>query len=114
MITPWADNEIDWSDDKRDLELHKKQRAERGFSDYDFWSFDTYISAVLANYAEYAREHNHGYPIGITEQEWDEILEKIQIGFANNAEHSFDDKFKPELLEEALTLFAKWFQNFWD
>jgi hypothetical protein len=58
-------NIFDWRD-WRYLFRHKIgglfQRAHRGYADHDLWSFDLYISGVLAGGLRQLAARAHGYP----------------------------------------------------
>lgn len=115
MLELWTDKEIEWDNAAYDRTQHEAERIKQGFSRYDFWSFDTYIAAVIANYAEYAMENGLGYPANVVnEHEYRQILEKIRVGFANYAEHKFDLEYDDALFKEAMDLFKEYFYDFWD
>lgn len=115
-ITPWTDKKknIDWDSDRFDQEKHLNQRAFRGFSDYDAWSFDTYIAAVLSNYFKWNRKYNAGYPDGEDEKEWYKKLRRAEKAFADYAEGEYLNGTKENGdIEWALKFFKKYFGIFW-
>ena len=57
------------------------QRGKRGWADCDTWNFDTYIARVIKEGTEYLLEHQHGYPSGLTDKKWREILKEIVWAF---------------------------------
>lgn len=112
----WTDKEIDWKDKHYDREKHENDRVKRGFSDYDAWSFDTYIAVVIANYARWQRKNAPGYPSGISPEKWDEILRTIEKGFLNYSNDKFTtkgDRGEIEDFDKAMKLFKKYFGSFW-
>lgn len=51
----------EFKDEPDKLEKHYAERAKSGFSTFDWWNFDTYISGVIAN-AVKQFSTGHGYP----------------------------------------------------
>jgi hypothetical protein len=70
------------------------------------------------------RETSHGHPAEMTEQQWNDILNKMQKGFIasqrmQNFEYGEDDYKKEyesdkKLFNEALDLFCKYYFDLWD
>lgn len=50
------------------------QRAQRGWSDRDVWSFDHYLAGVIAGGLDQLRS-GHSYPCDLTEEEWADYLD---------------------------------------
>lgn len=107
---------------KYDAEKHKSQRAEYGFSTYDWWNFDSYLSYVIIGGLEKFKD-GHGFPVyGGCESmdDWREILDKIIAGF--KARELLDNDYpKPEEREvlearwaEGSALFIKFYPSLWD
>lgn len=102
-----------------------KQRAFRGWADCDCWSVDGYLAIIIPDMISQLRESAHGVPVDkdgepLTEEMWDGILEKIQLGFEAaqriqgfNGEIS-DYKLDNEIFEEGMTLFKEYYFNLWD
>ena len=63
-----------------------KQRAERGWSDYDVWTFDTYLSMVISNGLAYLANAHLSYPWNYTPEEWSEKLLYISNCFKQYTE----------------------------
>ena len=57
--------------------LHPIQRAKRGYADCDVWSLDEYLCKVIKNSVEQLKKNTHSYPMGITKEKWDKILQDI-------------------------------------
>lgn len=53
------------------------QRSRRGWSDRDMWSLDRYLAGVIAGSLRCLRDTGHGYPIEMTEDEWEQTLTDI-------------------------------------
>lgn len=118
----------------------KYQRITRGFADCDTWNFNNYVSDVMYHALVHFKATNHGYPNGMTEEEWSGILDKMIEGFHAKilllddeyADHcwiktesdtvgKFNKKLyaawqKPLLAKwkEGSTLFIKHFDSLWD
>lgn len=105
-------------DKKKAKKLKIKQRSKRGFADEDTWSFDTYLASVIAGGVRVLQERSFGYPAGLTEEEWQNILDTIANGFEYYVEHKFefDDAFdEPDnQFEVAFKLFHDYFGHLWD
>jgi hypothetical protein len=86
------------------------QRARRGWSVEDTWSFDDYLARVIAGGTKELGERKIGYPMELTPERWDEILRTISEGFAAYGDL---DIMSPEVVE-ALKLFGQYFPNLWD
>lgn len=89
-------------------------RAEAGFSEEDTFSFDTYLAGVIAEGVERLRARSIGYPHGMTEAEWDDVLRRIVKGFREyNDEKRFFDRCTPAY-EDAFDLLREHFPSLWD
>lgn len=118
----WIYNSKDRSYIKRRKQVrkHRKQRAVRGWSVFDFWNADSYLLDVIAEIADKFRVDGVGYPSNYTEAEWHEILVKIAKplhAYTNGEWDCFDNDVTMRLHKEAteaLHLFADYFGNFWD
>ncbi|OII61171.1 hypothetical protein BJP40_06490 [Streptomyces sp. CC53] len=97
------------------------QRARRGYSERDLWSLDTYIAGVVGAGVQHLKEVKHSHPVEVTEQEWDDILDRIAGPLLAYAEGKFDPglSFEDELVQyeaarEAMRLFAEHLGSMWD
>lgn len=110
----------------------RRERADRGFSTEDTFSFDTYLAGVIANGVAELRDRCDGRPLGSpgallpdraidsgrpTEEEsrqanreWRAILDSIATGFAKYAETEVRD----DDVDEAFRLLREWFGALWD
>lgn len=62
------------------------QRITKGYSSYDVWNFDLYLSNVISGGAFELGQTTHTYPDGITYEEWQDILFKIGRKFYSSIE----------------------------
>jgi hypothetical protein len=98
------------------------QRGKRGYSDRDLWDFSHYLAEMIPKALRQLKKYQVGYPVMLTEKEWDIILEKIITGF--EAIIAMDDltiknywEKYPKLKktsDEGLELFIKYFGDLWD
>jgi hypothetical protein len=58
-----------------------RQRARWGFSEYDVWDLDCYLSELIGDMAKYLAEHNMSHPYDVTTEEWQTILNTISKCF---------------------------------
>jgi hypothetical protein len=100
------------------------QRARRGFSDEDVWSFDAYLAGVLAGGLKALRDNLHGCPPELCSDDdetwadegvkrWQAILDEMIVGFAQWADENTDRERTPEV-ERSLELLVKWWGHLWD
>ncbi|WP_183068972.1 hypothetical protein [Streptomyces sp. gCLA4] len=108
-----------WS--KRHVPLFVRQRARRGYSERDLWSFDAYICGVIGNGVRDLRAIKHGYPAHMTPEEWDAVLGRISDPLLDYAEHHLDLSEGYEVMtarhdaaREALHPFAENLGSMWD
>jgi hypothetical protein len=104
-----------------DRSIHTAQRATRGFSDWDWWSFDTYIAWVIANGLRKFRDDGIGYPGYMTEEQWVMILDIAIEGFdlaATKFDWTFgpveDQREKAAKVNLALDIFKGIHETLWD
>ena len=119
------------------------QRLYRGWDERNLWSLDVALAKWLLPQLEAFRKNLHGYPHGITEREWDKILDKIIWSFSYVADKTPEQdevytmisksvdgiEVKDKKLhkkatrkldnleiryQEGIDLFSKWFRNLWD
>lgn len=109
-----------------DPRKHARQRAKRGFSDYDWWNFNDYLSFVIIGGLEKFKTGS-GYPANLSgPDEWVEILDKMIDGFkAHQVWTSLDTwDMKQPLAEweepykakwkEGSDLFIEYYGSLWD
>lgn len=97
--------------DERQL-LWAQQRQDRGFDDTETWGLNITIAQFIVPRLKTFRELRCCYPVGITSEEWDDILRRMIEGFeeiAKDQTWKMDD-FKANM---ALELFKEWFWDLW-
>ena len=112
------------------------QRGRHGWADCDTWSFDSYLSRVIAEGISHLRRINKGTPSGLLQfdsnmntineeesnREWIAILDKISHAFQKYHDIQFDfsdnqiqlEEEVEKELNEAFPLLQKWFGALWD
>lgn len=101
------------------VERHNRERAQKGYSVFDWWSFDTFICGVIANACRDFRLKGVSYAGGYTPESWDEFLLSIETPLRVWAEKKFDLGHEEELeayeaAKVAMHKFADELGNFWD
>lgn len=116
----WLWWETPWKYLKR-VTRHQRERVKNGYSWYDWISFDTYICQVVADSCQAFRLHGVGYPSGMTEAEWHDILHRIEMPLRWWAEQKFENSLdhKAEMIkykeaQAAMALFAEHLGSMWD
>lgn len=117
--------------------LYPVQRAKRGWSTYDSWGFDDYISGVISSFLAHHEANLQGHPVYVCAQSgaecekedfeccsaaWAKILSRMRFGFEGWATRhdtpmAYDpdaEKFLKEDLDVSLQLFATHFTSLWD
>lgn len=131
--SPWWIKIHHWRDSHR-LRVSMKyndikwfiQRGKKGYSDYDLWSFDSYLSNVISKALIELRDLSHGHPADLCDDcmqpgeghecsgfdNWQKILTEISEGFL---EDKFNyEGFNQEKFDRAMALFVKHFHSMWD
>jgi hypothetical protein len=117
MKSPWTlpQPPIVTPEDKRYPE-YVKQLQTQGFCDPELWNLDQSLSEFLYPRLLRFKEINHGYPDGLTPEEWDKILDTILSSLHWNI-NQFDDPEDtpaPPTYQEGFELLGKWFTHLWD
>ena len=84
-----------------------KQRAFRGYADCDLWSIDCYLCEIMPKMLKRLQETTHGYPIGFTEETWDQALDKMIEGFEaakRIIDDEYMDKVQPDWYKKIMTM----------
>lgn len=63
-----------------------KERAKKGWSSYDVWDFDTYLTTVISGALEFLAHNHMSHPYDITPEEWSERLQYIANCFKQYTE----------------------------
>ena len=92
------------------------QRGRHGISDSDSCSLSHYLAKTTVIGVRQIRKWAHGYPDGLSADEWDGILAKIEDGFqAWLSEDGWIEGTESRAkFDEAMSLYAKWFGELWD
>lgn len=107
----------DWT--AADVAKHRTQRAEDGFSVFDWWAFDQYIAEVVARAALKFAHEGSGY----FEEMGEEGTREYFIGIARPLMEYAQDKFKRDVetqlrvreeAKDAMMRFAEHFPRWWD
>jgi len=117
-------------DEKYDTEKHERQRAKRGFSTYDWWGFDSYLTFVIIGGLKKFKKDGMGYPGSLLSMDgWLEILDDMIDGFealeelksmrdfdTSDGVKSYDEWAKPllERWEKGSKLFIEYYPDLWD
>lgn len=103
-------------DDSERAEIYRKQRMERGFDDSETWSLDYTIAKFILPRLKRFKEVTNGYPGGLSEEEWDEILDKMIYAFDLKVNYDSDFDWKDgdqKKFDEGIKLFSEWFLHLW-
>ncbi len=96
------------------------QRINRGYSDKDWWDFDQYLAGIIASACKKFRQNGMGYPSELTNEEWNEILAKIEWGFLQyttilDSTSTIEEEEKIiEEMKQSGELLIKWLPGMWD
>lgn len=59
------------------------QRSTKGYCDIDIWNLYHFYGEIFSSSIKELKDNLHGYPLDMTEEEWDEYLEKMSRLFYN-------------------------------
>lgn len=102
------------------------QRGKRGYLDRDLWDLGYYISGVMVKAINDFDKTRHGYPSGLKDLEWSEILKDMKAGFQAilDMDSLLDwveiENYKTEykklkaIKDKGLKLFVKYIEGLWD
>jgi len=100
-------------------EIFARQRAERGWDDRETWSLDYTVAKFMLPRLQRFREVKAGHPAGMTMEEWQEILGKIEFALTCTIKDLDDDngvivpQEDHEKWQEGNELLGKWFNALW-
>ncbi|MEU3052234.1 hypothetical protein [Streptomyces griseus] len=95
------------------------QRARRGYSERDTWSFDRYLARVIAGGCQQLRE-GHSYPSDMTAERWGAYLSDIETALLAYAEDDYgllppeEQRAVYRSAEDAMHRVADRFGDLWD
>lgn len=100
---------------------HTKQLKEWGFSDSETWALDSVICQFVLPRLKRFKEIHGGYPMGMTDDKWVEILDKMIFALdwsltcdekcATLSQH--EQKAMWKRYEKGINLFAEYFRHLW-
>lgn len=101
-----------------------KELKENGFSYDETWSLDSVVSEFVLPRLKLFKQVNNGFPGGLTESGWNEIIDKMIFAFEwNMADTNMTEmyikaseeekKANWEKYSEGMDLFAKYFRDLW-
>ena len=93
--------------------LYPYQRITRGFDDRDLWNFDATILDFIEPRLKVFKETLISYPPNLTEEEWNDILEKILTSFVEYRNMTNGDEYSKEKLSNS-KLLLKYFDHLWN
>lgn len=97
-------------------EEFRQQRLDRGFDDSETWALDSTIAQFIYPRLKRFKEVTNGVPYGLSEEEWNTILNKMCDAFyilSNDEALDFASDKHIETVKEGLQLFAKYFTHLW-
>lgn len=113
---------LKWKNIKRELKFFVQRRT-RGFDDSELWSLDVALAKLIYPRLKALKERTCGYPSTMTEEKWDEKLQRMIDGFeyiAKGKMWDWDDKKSTEekIAEKkeaykGVKLFGKHFGALW-
>ena len=62
-----------------------KRRIKVKYHNYDTWSLDSTLSLIILPGIKQLKATQHGYPSGLTQEEWDNILDEMIFAFSEIA-----------------------------
>lgn len=90
------------------------QRHTRGWDDSATWNLEITIARFIYPRLLRFKELNDGTPIGLTDQEWDCILDDMIYTMFVYSQYDWDElEVDSERAKRGLKLFSKWFPDLW-
>lgn len=92
------------------------QRLTRGWSDQETWSLDVSLAKLILPRLKRFREVSIVIPFNMTEQQWNDLLDKMIYAFDIMASSDYFSAFTDENNErcqEGLNLFAQYYRFLW-
>lgn len=105
-------------------------RGKNGWAPCDTWSLDSYLSSWMPEAVRYLKKNKNGFPSNLSsDKEWEDILEKIALGFeatrkqddlvlgkeegaVEEYQKKMDDLEKVRI--EGMNLFVEHYNGLWD
>ena len=120
---------------------YRKNRAERvEIEPFDTWNMDHTLALIIHPMLVQLKKTKHGYPSHLTEERWDEILDKMIWTFEQKINENWNEKYYGPLVDdpkgfmgqdfewvdmdglkkhqermtEGFRLFGRYYENLWD
>lgn len=96
--------------------MWKQQRKERGFDDTELWNLDTSIAKFLVPRLKEFQKQSMGYPINLTPDKWNKIMDIMIKGFEFYASEERYDEWSEENtknVNDAFRYLKKYFVDLW-
>ena len=104
---------------------YRKNRATRvEIEPHDTWSMDCTLALIIHPMLVQLKATKHGYPVDLTEQEWDEILDEMIWAFEQKCrdddwmeDYDYDQlgvKAHQKRMSNGFHLFGEYYENLWD
>ena len=116
-----------------------EQKVSVHIDPYDTWNMDETLAHIILPMLKQLKETKHGYPSDLTEEKWDEILDKMIFSFQSKLEDWNDQFYGPwiedkskslgghfefidydsmkeyqERIDEGFRLFGAYYNSLWD
>lgn len=81
------------------------ERARKGYAQQDLWDFDSYLTVMFSKAFEELALNHYGYPHGMTDEEWTDILHEIASCFrdynpnTSSYQNEYEEAYWNELKE---------------
>jgi hypothetical protein len=111
-----------YAKDKEKLDVHQRQRFERGFDDTETWHMDRTMALFIIPRLKRFMEVNNGIPNGETQESYDEKIRYVISAFENyyvsdkyfNSVDIEERKKLTDDVKQALVYLNKlWFELWW-
>ena len=78
------------------------ERARNGYARHDLWDFDSYLTVMFSKAFEELALNHYGYPHGMTDEEWTDILHEIASCFRdyNPETSSYQNEYEEAYFKE--------------
>lgn len=82
------------------------QRGIRGYSDIDVWDISYWFENTIIPMLKQLKKGKHGYPMGMTEKEWDMILDNMICYFEESTKkycsekNEYEEEYTKDLLND--------------
>ena len=108
------ENSYPFNEKERQSDCRYKEDKD-GFVPAEFWNLDTTFAMYIYSHLCYFRDnYNYGHPGNLSEEQWNNILNKMINGFKLLITNETDvSKTRRKKIDYGLRLFAKYFSALW-